>query len=1521
MATICVPGRRIAHIGIACAVLGVLAQPLYADRTFIHPAEDNRTEYLTLSSGSYTFTVDANPNGYHWVQWYNTYSGGSPVAEAHLYYYDNESFSFSAGNTYWVRAEVYKSDFWGNWLGWEAAYRWNVTCASPASLQKSTSSLDFDSSSTSKSFSVRNSGGGTLSYSLSDNRSWLSLSPTSGSSTGEWDVINVYVSRSGLSPGSYPGTISISSNGGSDSISVSMTVPDPDPIAYRHSPTSSSITLDYGTNQSFTVRGEDDGGDLDRVEWTLSGPESYSDTDSVLFGGSSDTADFTDWGGYTFDTEGDYTLRARVYDDSGDYDDATWSIHVNDPPKPDLEVTSMEINGSTASDQHFDPGESVRLDFQGHNDGDAPSKTSIRMKWWYGTSAYSKTYEIYYGYLGIFNGLAPDEYEWETDASWPVPTTPGTYWLTVKIDDDNQQTDEEDEGNNERTLRFIVDQPRSGNILSADPDTFSGGQTRTVTVVVKNTGRDDNNLIVECDSKPAGWSVSPGSKQTNVPYNTTNSTFFTFSVTAPSYDSSGTIVWKLYYDDTWPTPNTLLDTYSQTVSSTPQASISEAVLDRVPAKTSQTGFARAASEMWNPGNISATVSHQGVHVLVTVTNDTGWEFEGRLSQGKLIAPDGSEVTYPVLEGGHGTTLVLGPHESQSFVFPVFQKYSLLGDPPAAGTWQVCVDLAEGLLSGLVIQSIRLPLEVIDDAHDTAGGPPPAYGDIIYYAPAITWTQLAYNILDMLVTMQTGSSLNVTYFDYINAQGEAFQAILGTGEVSLRDNGLVGGNRSLTVSWRNGTSVGEAFVYYDRCIITVLLPPGMRAVDSAGGTTASDKDGNTAITWSVTRTDKRIKPGEGGEYTFSVEEPENEAEVKAGVALLVGPFQGEPGGSYTALSTFPLIYNWSKWNADPASVHWCVFGSGAVSKSLAGTSKGTINVAVSGVSPGNINASILYRSNYVEVQRKDADLGTAPSGTTYSFDNVLYGPDYVVDVYCWDMWVGETGPFALASPSVSRTIVANSKRPLTVRVFYSDGATSFPSATVKLYSWDGHRSEEHVRAVATTGSDGRVIFAAWPTTKPGERYILRVYNGAAQVWEKLDAALANTTSGSSYNAVTSVPPPLYALTLAVKPFGGGSISASPSGVSLPSVPEVVCWGYSYGQVVQLTAVASPGWHFDHWSGDLSGTQNPKSITMNGDKSVTAYFAEDNVPPSVSITEPVNGAILAVGSNVTIRATASDTDGVVTKVEFYRDGIKLGEDTSSLYETTWNSVPLGHHTLTAMATDNDGATKVSDPVTIEVRTPGDANGDGKVDSADLATLLYNWNPLGTGASWEEGDFNGDGKVDSTDLAILLGHWDPVGKTVVAAAEVQHGSGDSPRLIATYPVLGSRTADLKTLSLTFDRPVEVGASVAEVYGGATAPIRTTRRTTTRRRTHYGLCGRRRCHPTSMTCASLRMPSSGRMAGPNWTVKSAIQPIPGACHRVTARRAATRGWNSRSNSGSRIRLTSRKFVLYYSMRTRGRR
>jgi len=115
-------------------------------------------------------------------------------------------------------------------------------------------------------------------------------------------------------------------------------------------------------------------------------------------------------------------------------------------------------------------------------------------------------------------------------------------------------------------------------------------------------------------------------------------------------------------------------------------------------------------------------------------------------------------------------------------------------------------------------------------------------------------------------------------------------------------------------------------------------------------------------------------------------------------------------------------------------------------------------------------------------------------------------------------------------------------------------------------------------------------------------------------------------------------------------------------------------------------------FEIWS-------NGTGLTTNSFSTYVTAGADNNAP-AVSITSPGNGDKFAAGSNITIDANASDTDGSVTKVEFYQGSTKLGEDTNSPYSYTWNSVPTGYYTLTAKATDNNDDTTTSSAVNIQV-----------------------------------------------------------------------------------------------------------------------------------------------------------------------------------------------------------------------------
>jgi uncharacterized membrane protein len=107
-----------------------------------------------------------------------------------------------------------------------------------------------------QSFTIRNSGGGTLGYSLSDDASWLALTPATGTSTGEADTISVSFSTSGLAAGTYNATITASASGlPAKTLSVTLTVSGAPAIALSNPFLSASVQQGQNAaSQSFTIR-------------------------------------------------------------------------------------------------------------------------------------------------------------------------------------------------------------------------------------------------------------------------------------------------------------------------------------------------------------------------------------------------------------------------------------------------------------------------------------------------------------------------------------------------------------------------------------------------------------------------------------------------------------------------------------------------------------------------------------------------------------------------------------------------------------------------------------------------------------------------------------------------------------------------------------------------------------------------------------------------------------------------------------------------------------------------------------------------------------------------------------------------------------------------------------------------------------------------------------------------------------------------------------------------------------------
>jgi hypothetical protein len=132
---------------------------------------------------------------------------------------------------------------------------------------------------------------------------------------------------------------------------------------------------------------------------------------------------------------------------------------------------------------------------------------------------------------------------------------------------------------------------------------------------------------------------------------------------------------------------------------------------------------------------------------------------------------------------------------------------------------------------------------------------------------------------------------------------------------------------------------------------------------------------------------------------------------------------------------------------------------------------------------------------------------------------------------------------------------------------------------------------------------------------------------AAVLTNTTAALRNSggcedSDDNSADVTTGAPDPrnssspsndcLFDLTVDVDPSGTGSVTRVPNQSS-----------FVHGSSVQLTATQVSGYHFDHWSGDATGSSNPLTVVMGSDKSITAHFVPNALVGQVVISQVYGG----------------------------------------------------------------------------------------------------------------------------------------------------------------------------------------------------------------------------------------------------------------------------------------------------------
>ena len=125
-----------------------------------------------------------------------------------------------------------------------------------------------------------------------------------------------------------------------------------------------------------------------------------------------------------------------------------------------------------------------------------------------------------------------------------------------------------------------------------------------------------------------------------------------------------------------------------------------------------------------------------------------------------------------------------------------------------------------------------------------------------------------------------------------------------------------------------------------------------------------------------------------------------------------------------------------------------------------------------------------------------------------------------------------------------------------------------------------------------------------TAIPSAEYVFQSWSGSAS------GSLPSTTvtMDSDKVVVANFVKKKYALTINVE--GEGSVTEKVIKVGAAT-------DYNSGTVVELTAVPEGEWLFVEWTADLTGSENPKEITIDKAKTVTAVFVKKQYPLTIEI----------------------------------------------------------------------------------------------------------------------------------------------------------------------------------------------------------------------------------------------------------------------------------------------------------------
>jgi len=268
--------------------------------------------------------------------------------------------------------------------------------------------------------------------------------------------------------------------------------------------------------------------------------------------------------------------------------------------------------------------------------------------------------------------------------------------------------------------------------------------------------------------------------------------------------------------------------------------------------------------------------------------------------------------------------------------------------------------------------------------------------------------------------------------------------------------------------------------------------------------------------------------------------------------------------------------------------------------------------------------------------------------------------------------------------------------------------------------------------------------------------------------------------------------LVQYTLSLTKTGSGSATVDGVSQSLPWSGQ-----FDSGTQVVLVAIPAVGWEFSGWSGDVIWPNCPLTITMSGDKNITANFTE---MPTLNLTKTGSGSVRVDGTLHSLPWSGQFATGANVELQAVPDaGWEFSGWSGDL---TWPTSPL---TVT-MSSNKAVTANFTEMPTLSLTKTG--SGSVRVDGT-LRSLPWS-GQFATGSSvqlqavpdagWEFDDWSGDISTGTNPFTIIID----------GDKDITANFTEMPTLSLTKTGSGSVRVDGTLQSLPWSAQFTTGASV---------------------------------------------------------------------------------------------------------------